>query len=74
MVERSCIAVEVVLLIRRQQIGHVRMISPMKNTQVGVAVLDKMVMEGQAASREVAASMLDWQDAIINKPEYKYGF
>jgi len=46
----------------------------MKNTQVGVAVLDKMVMEGQAASREVAASMLDWQAAIINKPEYKYGF
>jgi len=39
-----------------------------------IAVLDEMVKEGQAESRESAASMLDWQDAIINKPEHMYGF
>jgi hypothetical protein len=39
-----------------------------------IALLDEMVREGQAESREAAASMLDWQDAIINKPEHMYGF
>jgi hypothetical protein len=39
-----------------------------------LAVLDEMVREGQAENREAAASMLDWQDAIINKPEHMYGF
>ena len=39
-----------------------------------IAVLDEMVKEGQAENREAAASMLDWQDAIINKPEHMYGF
>lgn len=39
-----------------------------------IAVLDEMVKEGQAESREAAATMLDWQDAIINKPEHMYGF
>ena len=39
-----------------------------------LAVLDTMVKEGQAESLQAAASMLDWQDAIINKPEHMYGF
>ena len=39
-----------------------------------LAVLDEMVEQGQAADRQAAASMLDWQDAIINKPEHMYGF
>jgi hypothetical protein len=39
-----------------------------------LAVLEEMVKEGQAESIEAAASMLDWQDAIINKPEHMYGF
>jgi hypothetical protein len=39
-----------------------------------IAVLEEMVKEGQAESIEAAASMLDWQDAIINKPEHMYGF
>ena len=43
-------------------------------TQEQIAVLDEMVKEGQAESREAAATMLDWQDAIINKPEHMYGF
>ena len=43
-------------------------------TSKQVAVLDEMVKEGQAENREAAASMLDWQDAIINKPEHMYGF
>jgi hypothetical protein len=43
-------------------------------TSEQLAVLDEMVNEGQAESREAAASMLDWQDAIINKPEHMYGF
>ena len=38
------------------------------------AVLEEMVQQGQAESLEAAASMLDWQDAIINKPEHMYGF
>jgi hypothetical protein len=39
-----------------------------------ISLLDDMILEGQAGSREAAASMLDWQDAIINKPEHMYGF
>ena len=39
-----------------------------------IAVLEDMVKEGQAESLQAAASMLDWQDAIINKPEHMYGF
>jgi len=39
-----------------------------------LAVLDDMVKQGQAEDRQAAASMLDWQDAIINKPEHMYGF
>jgi len=39
-----------------------------------LAVLDEMVQEGHAADRQAAASMLDWQDGIINKPEHMYGF
>jgi hypothetical protein len=31
-------------------------------------------VEGQAENREDAVSMLDWQDAIINKPEHMSGF
>ena len=43
-------------------------------TSEQIAVLDEMVQEAQAENREAAASMLDWQDAIINKPEHMYGF
>jgi hypothetical protein len=43
-------------------------------TSEQIAVLDEMVQEHQAETREAAASMLDWQDAIINKPEHMYGF
>ena len=39
-----------------------------------LVVLDEMVKEGQAEDRQAAASMLDWQDAIINKPDHMYGF
>lgn len=39
-----------------------------------LTVLDEMVKQGQAEHRQAAASMLDWQDAIINKPEHMYGF
>ena len=39
-----------------------------------LAVLDEMVEQGQAVDRQAAASMLDWQDSIINKPEHMYGF
>jgi len=43
-------------------------------TNQQIAVLEEMVKEGQAETIEAAASMLDWQDAIINKPEHMYGF
>lgn len=39
-----------------------------------LAVLETMVKEGEAETIEAAASMLDWQDTIINKPEHLYGF
>ena len=45
-----------------------------KLTVEQIAVLEDMVKEGQAESLQAAASMLDWQDAIINKPEHMYGF
>ena len=43
-------------------------------TSQQIAVLEEMVKEGQAENVQAAASMLDWQDAIINKPEHMYGF
>ncbi len=39
-----------------------------------MATLEEMVTKGEADSVERAAEMLDWQDAIINKPEHMYGF
>src|SRR5688572_2128080 len=45
-----------------------------KLTSDQIAVLEGMVQEGQAENLQAAASMLDWQDAIINKPEHMYGF
>jgi len=39
-----------------------------------LAVLEEMVQKGEAQDLAGAASMLDWQDAIINKPEHMYGF
>lgn len=43
-------------------------------TKEQLAVLEDMVKQGEAATIDAAASMLDWQDAIINKPEHMYGF
>ena len=43
-------------------------------TSEQIAVLEEMVKDGQAETIQTAASMLDWQDAIINKPEHMYGF
>jgi len=52
----------------RQALDHEQL------TPEQLAVLDDMVTQGQAENRQAAASMLDWQDAIINKPEHMYGF
>ena len=43
-------------------------------TREQLAVLEEMVQQGEAENIEAAASMLDWQDTIINKPEHMYGF
>ena len=43
-------------------------------TKEQLAVLENMVKDGEAENIDAAASMLDWQDAIINKPEHMYGF
>lgn len=37
-------------------------------------VLEEMVADGEADNIQTAASMLDWQDSIINKDEHMYGF
>ena len=39
-----------------------------------LAVLEKMVEDGEAESVEAAAARLDWQDTVINPDEHMYGF
>ncbi len=39
-----------------------------------LAVLEKMVEDGEAESIEAAAARLDWQDTVINPEEHMYGF
>ena len=39
-----------------------------------LAVLEKMVEDGQANTIEAAAARLDWQDTVINPDEHMYGF
>ena len=39
-----------------------------------LAVLKKMVEDGEADSVEAAAAKLDWQDTVINPDEHMYGF
>ena len=39
-----------------------------------LAVLQRMVSEGEAETLEAAAAMLDWQDGVINPDEHMYGF
>jgi hypothetical protein len=39
-----------------------------------LAVLEKMVEDGEADSVEAAAVKLDWQDTVINPEEHMYGF
>jgi hypothetical protein len=43
-------------------------------TRDQVAVLEKMVEDGEADSIEAAAARLDWQDTVINPEEHMYGF
>ena len=39
-----------------------------------LAVLQKMVDDGQAESLEEAAQLLDWQDRVVDPDEHMYGF
>ncbi len=39
-----------------------------------LAVLNKMVEDGEADNIEAAAARLDWQDTVINPDEHMYGF
>jgi len=39
-----------------------------------LAVLEKMVADGEAATIEAAAARLDWQDTVIMPDEHMYGF
>ena len=43
-------------------------------TRDQIAVLEKMVEDGEADSVEAAAAKLDWQDTVINPDEHMYGF
>jgi hypothetical protein len=43
-------------------------------TEDQLAVLQKMVEDGEAESIEAAAARLDWQDTVINPEEHMYGF
>jgi hypothetical protein len=36
-------------------------------------VLEEMVASGQAATIEAAASMLDWQETVVDPDEHMYG-
>jgi hypothetical protein len=39
-----------------------------------LAVLERMVKDGEADTIEAAAARLDWQDTVINPDEHMYGF
>ena len=39
-----------------------------------LAILQKMVDEGQADGLEKAAQLLDWQKTIVDLDEHMYGF
>ena len=39
-----------------------------------LAVLQKMVDDGQAVSLERAAQLLDWEETVIDPDEHMYGF
>jgi hypothetical protein len=39
-----------------------------------LAVLQKMVDEGQVETLERAALLLDWQESVIDPDEHMYGF
>jgi hypothetical protein len=39
-----------------------------------LAVLEKMVEDGEAETIEAAAARLDWQDTVIMPDEHMYGF
>ena len=39
-----------------------------------LAVLEKMVSDGEAGNIEAAAARLDWHDTVINPDEHMYGF
>jgi hypothetical protein len=43
-------------------------------SQDQLAVLERMVQDGEADSLEAAAARLDWQDTVINPDEHMYGF
>jgi hypothetical protein len=43
-------------------------------TRDQLAVLEKMVEDGEADTVEAAAARLDWQDTVINPDEHMYGF
>jgi hypothetical protein len=43
-------------------------------TQDQLAVLERMVEDGEADTIEAAAARLDWQDTVINPDEHMYGF
>jgi hypothetical protein len=43
-------------------------------TRDQLAVLEKMVEDGEAESVEAAAARLDWQDTVIQPDEHMYGF
>ena len=45
-----------------------------KLTPAQVAVLQKMVDDGEAESLEKAALLLDWQETVIDPDEHMYGF
>jgi hypothetical protein len=43
-------------------------------TRDQLAVLEKMVEDGEAENIEAAAARLDWQDTVIQPDEHMYGF
>ncbi len=42
-------------------------------TQKQMNLLDGMVQEGQPASLQAAAEMLDWQESVVDPDEHMYG-
>jgi len=59
---------------RREFESWVQALAAGELTPEQLAILQTMVDEGEAATLEGAAQLLDWQEHVIDADEHMYGF